>query len=180
LRRLTVKELLWEVGRFAITMFAFGAIVTITNYLYRVRLWRLRMRILHIDLLEALHCETPEEYEAFLRRKWVEQDELLRWRILRFLDSHPCSLLEGEERWLEDNGKRMVRDPYVLLEGTIKREWKFWPCFPFLKTQRVWTEISLTDFRYPRRLITILDPSIELVKDIADMKRAKAGLGNFY
>ena len=139
---------------------------------------RRRREILHVDFIEASRHQSVEDRLRFLRRKYREQDLLLRWRISRFLDA---LAYDADQDLISviSAGRRMVGDRDVFLDGRIEKRRRFSFFFPILRTVSIQTEIC---FFSPttKEIVVISDPPAELVHDIWNMQRARIGLGYFH
>jgi hypothetical protein len=126
---------------------------------------RAKRRVLNLDLIEEHQQETSEDYRALILRKWGEQDQLLRWRIMRSLQARTT---KGKKTSVVKVGERMLQDPDVFIRGMIWRQWKFIARFPFVKLIETESMISLMVPSSPK-LFIIPNMPTELVRDASDL-----------
>ena len=129
-------------------------------------------KVLHLDFIEEQQyaSSSPWEYEAFLRRKFFEQDSLLRWRIVRALE-----VLTTTSEWdmglLTEEGRRIIFDSRTKIEGMAWRQLWFAKKFPFFVVDTL--TVMSVEYPFIDSVIRISGLPVDLIEDIAHMAQIK-------
>ncbi|HUC02064.1 MAG TPA: hypothetical protein VMA75_04150 [Candidatus Paceibacterota bacterium] len=138
---------------------------------------RLRMRVLHIDVIEMGRCENIKEYWKLMKRKYEEQDLLLRHRTSLFaakLLKEPVATFTTSE----DRIYRTIMDGDTVLGVSEEKELSFSRRFPFVHRIVLNRAISISFIKRSGEvfLARLPDPPKDLVTDIRSMEKIKSGI----
>jgi len=139
-------------------------IVSIHNYLVGVRnvyiLGSMLGKMLNLDPIERnQHGTSWQEYRGYLIRKWTEQNELLRWRILRHFNVH-VDLTPNEAAALE----QFILNIQFPINAATVTSWEFIRRFPFF-IKKVETILSFHPPSLVRPIVASGVP-LEFVRDV--------------